>query len=135
MADDGIVLGLADAHRAMSEKLSYTLMTAAGVCIGFALTQAKDLKLECVHVFLVVALLCWAFSFCNGYLRIQYSIQAVLVQASIIQEAINQAEAGKVVKVFNGAIDKSAKCQVIFLAVGAVFYVLWQVALMIQRSI
>lgn len=141
---------LVKSHKSMKEKSIYFLMAAAGACIGFALTQAKDLKLEWQHAWLATALACWSLSFLFGFWAIRCALAVTWLNGELLQvrsgkhplirglaEAKNEA-ANLVLDVIeskNSTLLRVEMLQVSLLILGVVAYVVWQVLLMIQRTI
>lgn len=144
------VSSLGGAHRAMQEKLIYFLMAAAGACIGFALTQAKDLTVDREHIALALALILWASSFWFGFKRVQFALGVIwnnveLIRAQTGRHPLSGSDpelAGEVVRLFREQIEgmstKANRCadfQAGCLILGVLAYVTWQVLLMLQRSV
>ena len=72
-------------HHAMQEKIVYFLMASAGACIGFALSQVKDLLLDRSHVALGLALLLWASSFWFGFRRVQLALGVIWSNGDLLK--------------------------------------------------
>lgn len=136
-------------HQAMQEKLVYFLMAAAGACIGFSLTQAKDLMMETAHTALAVSLLLWAISFWLGFRRMQLALGVIWANADLLKVQsgthhmaganpvlMNEAESifREVISEQNDKANAFARWQVLMLILGVVAYVVWQILLMLHRS-
>lgn len=146
---DSKKMELYKAHQTMQEKLIYFLMTAAGACIGFSLTQAKDLVADTVHVALGVALLLWSISFLMGFGRVQMALGVVWANSELldVKAGIHPA-AGRIAALVHEAEKRLretmqrqssnavryANWQVSTLILGVLAYVVWQVLLMLHRS-
>ena len=140
---------LAIAHRGMQEKLIHFLMAAAGACIGFALTQAKDLMVERTHLALAMALLLWTASFSFGFGRVQGNLGVILNNIELIRTTSGThhltgqnpmlitefaAMLRENIKLINVQSNRYARLQVGALSLGVLSYVIWQFLLMLQRS-
>lgn len=136
-------------RRALNEKHTYFLMASAGACIGFAMTQVKDLIWMHEHAALGVALACWGASFWFGCLHI-FSVYGHLGaniellnvsagvgeysqvdpnwrhEASVSLKEILGEEAGRGLW--------AAKFQYLLLILGVAGYVEWQILLMLART-
>lgn len=132
------------------EKLTYALMAASGGCIGYAMTQAKDLRPECEHWALVVALILWCTSFWCGYKKVAAEIDCLqqhgLIESNLKQSAEHIAANAQVhhdvLLGLGGRLDVASqsyllqeKLQVQTLIAGVVFYGLWQVLMMFSRGV
>lgn len=136
-------------RRALHEKHTYFLMAAAGACIGFAMTQAKDLVWMNEHAALGIALACWGGSFwfgCRHILGLGGHLGANIellrashglgeysqidpkwlreVRASLTEMLHNESEKG----------FRVARLQYLLLILGVVGYVEWQILLMLART-
>lgn len=131
-------------HRAMLDKRIYFLMASSGTCIGFALTQTKDLHLHCMHLTIGAALCLWALSFWFGHRSIDaltciagYNVDLLEAWDSEARgaayyptpEALRRLIDGK-----NAELEKFQNLQVKTLLLGVLAFVIWQIMLMIQRS-
>lgn len=140
---------LVKVHKSMKEKSIYFLMAASGACIGFALTQAKDLKVESMHYWLAGALMCWALSFMFGFGAIRCVLAVTWHNSSLLQVRSgkhqlvreNPGSRSELAKIILQLIESknthlllSEYFQVCLLIIGVAAYVVWQVLLMIQRS-
>lgn len=131
-------------HRAMLEKRIYFLMAAVGACIGFALTQAKDLHLHCIHMAIGVALCLWAASFWYGHKSIEALTCIAGYNADLLEARESEARGGsftapakihELIEAKNQELEKSQDLQVIVLLLGVLAFVIWQILSMVQRSI
>lgn len=136
-------------RRALHEKHTYFLMAAAGACIGFAMTQAKDLAWMNEHAALGIALACWGGSFWFGCLHI-YSmgghlganIELLRVVGGIgeyRQEDPNlRREVSESLReMLTEESDKGfrvSRFQYLLLILGVAGYVEWQILLMLART-
>lgn len=136
-------------RRALHEKHTYFLMAAAGACIGFAMTQAKDLVWMNEHAALGVALTCWGASFWFGCLHIfsmawhlGANIELLNISAGVgeySQETSTWRHTeSKSLKVMlneeSGTGFRVARFQYLLLILGVAGYVEWQILLMLART-
>lgn len=136
------------AHRAAQEKFTYFMLAASGACIGFALTQTKDLRLNCDMAWLGAALLAWAGSFYLGCKYAEAGREILLVNKGLLVlnagrdpyagTDVNRVSIGN--EVFQKRLDDLQKdaaglyrWEFRLLILGVVFYVIWQVLLMSSR--
>lgn len=148
MAED-FEMELVKSHKSMKEKSIYFLMAASGACIGFALTQAKDLTLEWQHLWLATALACWAISFLCGFGAIRCALAVTWLNGDLLQvrsgkhphvrgrpDLRNQTADFFLdeIALRNTSLLWAEMCQISLLILGVVAYVVWQVLLMIQRT-
>lgn len=149
MAED-FEMELVKSHKSMKEKSIYFLMAASGACIGFALTQAKDLKLEWLHVSLAAALACWAISFLCGFGAIRCALAVTWFNSDLLKvrsgkhhlvkgrpELRDEAASFFLEKIasINTRLLRAEMFQISLLILGVIAYVVWQVLLMKQRTI
>ena len=73
------------AHRAMQEKHTYFLLAAAGACIGFALTQSKDMALSASMYPLGAALALWGVSFLLGCRHIEGALSITFANIGLLK--------------------------------------------------
>lgn len=136
-------------HRAAQEKHTYFLLAAAGACIGYALTQAKDLRLEWMHVALAGALLSWALSFLFGCRHIDRAQAVTSINIGLIKVqagrdpragkdpnliAYGQQVFGELLSTQQSKASRAFRWQYRLLISGVIFYVAWQVWLMHSRT-
>ncbi len=136
-------------HHAMQEKIVHFLMASAGACIGFALSQVKDLLLDRSHVALGLALLLWASSFWFGFRRVQLALGVIWSNGDLLKiksgkhpkVGSNPSHVAAATDMVNSYISEqsssavaSERLQVVTLILGVASYVVWQLLLMLQRS-
>lgn len=136
-------------QQGLQEKHTHVLMAAAGACIGFSLTQAKDLQLLCVHLALALALISWGASFYYGCEHIKYILKYTFKNIDLVQKKERQGkyESSRSVSVEVESIAtqqlmeedsasayKNYRCQLWLLILGVLFYVSWQILLMVDRT-
>ncbi|MEF9965742.1 MAG: hypothetical protein RR779_15360 [Comamonas sp.] len=136
-------------HRGLMEKHTYFLLTAAGACIGFAMTQVKDLEPLREHLALALALFCWGLSFWTGCRRVDAVLTHTIQNLEVVRihnqagpyEGLDFTALQVEVGAFQSGMKRSNKkaqhnyrLQVLFLLVGVVCYASWQVLLMISRA-
>ncbi len=135
-------------HRSMQEKQAYFLMAASGACIGFALTQSKDMALTSMMAPLGAALLFWAVSFLLGCRHIEQVLAITFSNLGLIRIQTGRdprsgrdpqliALGDEVLKeIISDQQTKSvnaSKWQSRCLILGTGCYVAWQVLLMHSR--
>lgn len=136
-------------RRALNEKHTYFLMAAAGTCIGFAMTQAKDLIWMKEHAALGLSLACWGASFWFGCLHI-FSITAHLgANIEFLRVSAGTGEYGQrnlnwrheasvsLKELLDEESEKGfrvARLQYLLLILGVAGYVEWQILLMLART-
>lgn len=135
-------------HGTMKEKQTYFLMAAAGACIGFALTQSKDMALSTMMAPLGAALFLWAVSFLLGCRHIEQVLAITYSNLGLIRiQEGRDPRSGRDpelmalgVEVMRDIIDgqqtksvRASKWQPRCLILGTGCYVAWQVLLMHSR--
>lgn len=138
-------LDLYKAHRAGADKYTYFLLAAAGACIAFSIAQTQAATLTPPKLLLGVAVLCWGASFfagCRHIVEVQNLLQQNYQYLRVISgdhpdfpndprlvAGINQ--------MLEAASNKSGRWstwQFRFLLAGAVFFVVWHILEMTERT-
>lgn len=125
---------LKELQAARIEKYTYYLCAAAGACIAFALTQAKDLKLDVNQLALAAALACWGASFLYGCRHAEITMFHGITNIIAIE---NEAERGEALKAMEELSEDALKSMVLqrrLLILGISLYAMWQVFLMYDRT-
>lgn len=138
------------AHRATQEKHTYFLLAAAGACIGFALTQSKDLHIEWMHIPLAAALLCWASSFWLGCRNVDWTLAVISSNMGLLQIksgddplagrdpsriSLGLETVGEIISTQQRSVVSASRWQNRQLIAGVVCYVAWQILLMHSRTL
>lgn len=132
------------------EKLTYALMAASGACLGYGMTQVKDLQPSLVHFLLVLALLLWVASFWFGYKKVVAEIDC-LWHEGILESIQNlpaehraanarshnesMQEQLRKIEQFSQRFLQSEKLQVWTLIGGVALYGFWQALMMFCRPL
>ncbi|NUB43643.1 hypothetical protein GEU84_004535 [Fertoebacter nigrum] len=126
-------------HFATREKLIYFLLASAGAAIGFAITLRDSLPLEWPSILVILAIGVWAVSFWAGIRAIMNINHFVYANAGYLK-AQNEVPVGYHPALFEIATEASfdpiqkrisrwQKLQLYGLVLGALFLMIWRVAL------
>lgn len=126
-------------HQMAQQKYAYFLLAAVGACVGFALTQTKDLALNVSQTPLVIAMLGWGLSFCCGCLHLRLVQTVMHLNILLLRSQQSGHEPSEWEEVERDTMKRARKSgaalswQLGFFAIGVVAYVYWHISEMIAR--
>jgi hypothetical protein len=134
------------AHRDGQEKYIYFLLAAAGAAIAFSITQTQAATITFSKMPLGIAVSCWGLSFYCGCKQIlqtsnilQQNYQMLRVQSGLHPDFPNHPEViamiEKSLEEQSNASGRYGRNQFVLLLSGAVFYIVWHIVEMYQRTI
>jgi len=134
----------------MQEKHTYFLLAAAGACIGFALTQSKDMALSASMYPLGAALALWGVSFLLGCRHIEGALSITFANIGLLKMrsgrdplagqnpsliALGDQTLQEIIEKKQCVSSRAGRWQNRCLILGVLCYVAWQVLLMQARPV
>lgn len=133
----------------MRQKYIYFILTATGACIGFAVTQSRDIYFALTVIPLGLALVAWALSFFCGCRSLYWkpaalmqNIETIKIQAGVSEFAGSHLEQQRIaygvfLKGYENAIRKFStymRLQFALFIAGSALFLLWHVLEMWART-
>lgn len=149
MASSDIEIEIYKNHVAGQEKQTYFLLAAVGACIGFAITQTKDMALHPMQAPLGAAVAFWGLSFLAGCRHVQARLNVMFVNMELLKLqagrdpmvgrhpegiAIGTKAFKEAIQERNDASISAANSQFWFLVLGVVCYLAWHILEMWSRT-
>lgn len=135
-------------HITAQQKYTYFLLAAVGACVGFALTQTKDLPFDQSQLPLAIALLGWALSFWCGCVHLK-AVQATLyTNMGLIRLQLGRdPNAGhhpelmaygsqvisEIAEKHSSRSSMASSWQLRFFILGVIAYIYWHISEMVAR--
>jgi len=143
-------LELSKQFKAAQEKYIYFLLAVAASAIGYAITQAKVEPLQYIHISYGLSILFWALSFYSGLQFSEYAISQTFQNWNYLTfkrelKSYPPDKATVLFTEFKKLFDKThnnqnskkefwGKLQSRSLLLGAIFYIAWHIARMINAT-